>query len=155
MLHERIMLLRKKKGLSQEELAAQLHVVRQTISKWERGYSIPDAEMLTRLACALDVSADELLGTSAESPEEIVRMANELAQINEKLAQKERQSKRVIRILAAVFILSIILGIIWVCWGVSGMRNAAHFPAYVTIDGIEQEVDPGNAPVETGRAPKP
>ena len=70
MLYERIKLLRKKKGLSQEELAAQLHVVRQTISKWERGYSIPDAEMLTRLACALDVSVDELLGTTAESPEE-------------------------------------------------------------------------------------
>ena len=155
MLYERIKLLRKKKGLSQEELAAQLHVVRQTISKWERGYSIPDAEMLTRLACALDVSVDELLGTTAESPEEKARLANELAQINEKLAQKDRQSKRVIKIFAVVIVLSIILRIIWVCWGISGMRKAKNFPAYVTIDGIEQEVDPRNTPIETDNAQKP
>ena len=83
--------LRRQKGFSQEELASRLNVSRQTISKWERGYSIPDAEMLTRLACALDVSVDELLGTTAESPEEKARLANELAQINEKLAQKDRQ----------------------------------------------------------------
>ena len=149
MLSDRIKLLRKKKGLSQEELALQVHVVRQTVSKWERGYSLPDAEMLKRLACTLDVSVDELLGTTAESPEEIARLADELAQINEKLAQKDRQSKRVIKILAVVLALSIILSILWVCWGISGMRKAKNFPAYVTIDGIEQEADPRNTPVET------
>ena len=149
MLSDRIKLLRKKKGLSQEELAVHLNVVRQTVSKWERGYSLPDAEMLKRIACALEVSVDELLGTSAESPEEIARLADELAQINEKLAQKDRQSKRVIKILAVVFVLSFILSMIWVCWGISGIRNAENLPAYVTIDGIEQEADPRNTPVET------
>ena len=155
MLYERIKLLREKKGLSQEELASHLNVVRQTISKWERGYSLPDAEMLTKIACALDVPVDELLTTSTESLEEKSRLANELAQINEKLAQKDRQSTRVIKILVVVFVSSIILIVIWVCWGISGMRNAAKLPAYVTIDGIEQEVDYRNAPIETGSAQNP
>ena len=50
MFGENLKMLRKQKGFSQEELAVRLHVVRQTISKWEKGLSIPDAEMLIRLA---------------------------------------------------------------------------------------------------------
>ncbi len=144
-------LLRKKKGLSQAELAAQLHVVRQTISKWERGYSLPDAEMLTRIAGVLDVSVDELLCTPPDTPEEKARLANELGQINEKLAQRDRQSKRRMRILGLALGLLIILGMIWVYWGWSGMRNAANLPAYGKTDGIEQAVDPRNPPIETDR----
>ena len=43
MLSDRIKLLRKKKGLSQEELAVHLNVVRQTVSKWETGNGMPEA----------------------------------------------------------------------------------------------------------------
>ena len=50
MLSENIKNLRKARGLSQEELAARLHVVRQTVSKWEKGLSVPDSELLIRLA---------------------------------------------------------------------------------------------------------
>ena len=50
MLAENLKALRKAKGLSQEELAARLHVVRQTVSKWEKGRSVPDADLLIRLA---------------------------------------------------------------------------------------------------------
>ena len=46
MLNENIRALRKSKGLSQQELAIKLNVVRQTISKWEQGLSVPDSEML-------------------------------------------------------------------------------------------------------------
>ena len=46
MLNENIKMLRKSKGLSQEELAVKLNVVRQTISKWENGLSVPDSDML-------------------------------------------------------------------------------------------------------------
>lgn len=61
MFGENLKMLRKQKGFSQEELAARLHVVRQTISKWEKGLSVPDAEMLIRLAEILEVSVSELL----------------------------------------------------------------------------------------------
>ena len=56
MLSERIKTLRKKKGMSQEELALELHVVRQTISKWENTLSVPDADELIHLAKVLEVS---------------------------------------------------------------------------------------------------
>ena len=50
MLNENIKNLRKSKGLSQEELAVKLNVVRQTVSKWENGLSVPDADMLIALS---------------------------------------------------------------------------------------------------------
>ena len=65
MLNENIKNLRKAKGLSQEELAIKLHVVRQTLSKWENGLSVPDSVMLISLADALDVSVNELLSETA------------------------------------------------------------------------------------------
>ena len=62
MIHENIKHFRKAKGLSQEELAVKLHVVRQTVSKWENGLSVPDADVLIRLANVLGVSISQLLG---------------------------------------------------------------------------------------------
>lgn len=53
--------LRKERGLSQAELAEQLHVVRQTISNWETGHSFPDLEMLTQLASFFQVDLEELI----------------------------------------------------------------------------------------------
>ena len=50
MLNENIKVIRKAKGLSQEELAIKLNVVRQTISKWEQGLSVPDADMLISIS---------------------------------------------------------------------------------------------------------
>jgi len=64
MLKENIKRLRAQKGLSQQELAERLHVVRQTVSKWEKGLSEPDASMLLRLAEELGCSPEELLGTN-------------------------------------------------------------------------------------------
>lgn len=54
MLNENIKAIRKSKGLSQEELAIKLHVVRQTISKWEQGLSVPDSNMLISISEVLE-----------------------------------------------------------------------------------------------------
>ena len=48
MLQENIKVFRKERGLTQEELAIRLNVVRQTVSKWEKGLSVPDAELLQK-----------------------------------------------------------------------------------------------------------
>lgn len=64
MLNKNIKTIRKSKGLSQEELAIKLHVVRQTISKWEQGLSVPDSEMLLSLSEALETPVSILLGES-------------------------------------------------------------------------------------------
>ena len=96
MLHENLQTLRKAKGLSQEELAEKLHVVRQTVSKWEKGISVPDADLLIRLAQVLDTSVSALLGTSAEPVEtsEIQQLSQRLAELNRQLAQQKERSRR-------------------------------------------------------------
>lgn len=66
MLNENLKQLRKSRGLSQEELAIRLNVVRQTISKWEKGISVPDADMLIKIADIFEVSVSELLGAKID-----------------------------------------------------------------------------------------
>ena len=61
--------IRKAKGLSQEELAVKLNVVRQTISKWEQGLSVPDSELLLALSEALETPVSTLLGGAVTEPE--------------------------------------------------------------------------------------
>ena len=80
MLSENIRAVRKSKGLSQEELAVKLNVVRQTISKWEQGLSVPDSDMLISLSEALDTPVSVLLGEIVEQTE-----VNDLKVISEKL----------------------------------------------------------------------
>ena len=82
MLSENIRSIRKAKGLSQEEFAIKLYVVRQTVSKWERGLSVPDAEMLIHIAEILETPVSVLLG---ETQMETELPANDLNVISEKL----------------------------------------------------------------------
>ena len=67
MLSEKLKQIRKEKGISQEDLAEKLNVVRQTVSKWEKGFSVPDTEMLIRIAEALDTPVNELLSEIIEA----------------------------------------------------------------------------------------
>ena len=108
MLGENIRRLRKQKGSSQETLAQQLHVVRQTISKWEKGISVPDAEMLQRLAELFEVSVGELLGPDIPEPErqtDLGDVARQLAVLNEQLAnQSARRWKMIKRVVIGLAI---------------------------------------------------
>lgn len=90
MLHEQIKALRKAKGMSQEELAVQLHVVRQTVSKWENGLSVPDADVVLRIAEVLGVSVNQLLELPADSQDGL-NLAEELAKANQQLAEHARR----------------------------------------------------------------
>ena len=80
MLSENIQAARKSKGLSQQELAEKLNVVRQTVSKWERNLSVPDSDMLLAIARSLDTPVSALLGEPFSAPE-----AGDLAAIAAKL----------------------------------------------------------------------
>ena len=66
---ERLMELRKSRGLSQESLGDMIDVTRQTVSKWERGDSTPELEKLIELARVFDVSLDELAGLERKAAE--------------------------------------------------------------------------------------
>ena len=96
MLGETIKIFRKKQGISQEELALKMHVVRQTISKWENGLSVPDAEELIRLSEILGASVDELLGMEAQNDSDKEDIANELARLNEELAERKERERLLI-----------------------------------------------------------
>lgn len=111
MLSERIKTLRKKKGMSQEELALEVHVVRQTISKWENALSVPDADELIYLAKVLEVSVNTLLGVEEKESLVYEDLVDELARVNEELAgmcEQERLVKRANRIRGKILFLVII-----------------------------------------------
>lgn len=94
MLHENIKHFRKAKGISQEELAVKLNVVRQTVSKWENGLSVPDADLLIHMAELLDVSVSRLLGIETASRDHL-NLSEELEKLNEQLAKITRREKLV------------------------------------------------------------
>ncbi len=104
MLCDNIKLYRKVKGLSQEELATKLNVVRQTVSKWEKGLSVPDADLLILLSEALDVPVSALLGEAPEQEEstQLQVLAAKLEILNEQFARQAAQRRKTWRI---VFIL--------------------------------------------------
>ena len=114
MFSENLKTLRKQKGFSQEELASRLHVVRQTISKWEKNLSVPDADTLIRLAEILGVSVSELLGSKIETENGNVTndVAEQLSRINEQLAIKNRRSRRIWKAIAAIAIILVVFFLI-------------------------------------------
>lgn len=67
-LGKRIAMLRRRKGLKQEELANMLDITAQAVSKWENDQTCPDISLLPMLAQILDVSVDELLTGKPEQP---------------------------------------------------------------------------------------
>jgi len=96
MLSDHIKALRKQKGFSQEWVAQQLHVVRQTVSKWEKGLSVPDAEMLEKLAELLEVPVSTLLGASLPQPDQpgMEQVVQQLTLLNEQLANQTRAKRQ-------------------------------------------------------------
>lgn len=91
MLNENIKTIRKSKGLSQEELAVKLNVVRQTVSKWEQGLSVPDSDMLISISEALETPVSTLLGETVTEPEadDLKAISKKLEVINVQLAQRK------------------------------------------------------------------
>ena len=104
MLHDNIKRLRQQKEMTQEILAEKLHIVRQTVSKWEKGLSVPDSEMLVRLAEVFEVSVSELLGETSDFVPEKDSVAEQLALINEQLIIKNRRARRIWKVILGIFI---------------------------------------------------
>lgn len=98
MLSENIKTRRKSKGLSQEELAIKLNVVRQTISKWEQGLSVPDSDMLISLSEALETSVSTLLGETVIEPkaDDLKAISEKLEVINLQLAQRKERRRKIL-----------------------------------------------------------
>ena len=129
MLSENIKAIRKSKGLSQEELAVKLNVVRQTISKWEQGLSVPDSNMLISLSEALDTPVSVLLGEIVEQTEvnDLKVISEKLEIINLQLALSRNTKRKKLTVffsllavaIIAVWMLLIIFGSPYLAWDYS------------------------------------
>jgi putative transcriptional regulator len=121
MLNENIKAIRKSKGLSQQKLAVKLNVVRQTISKWEQGLSVPDSDMLLSLSEVLETPVSTLLGENVIESEvddlkvdDLKAISEKLEAINLQFAQRKTTRKRILHwllILLCVAIIAIFAGL--------------------------------------------
>ena len=136
MLSENLKTLRKARGLSQEELAGRLHVVRQTISKWEKGLSVPDAELLVRLAEELDTTVTALLGPALPQAAEPDAVAAQLAAINEQLAVRNRRARRIWKTVAVVLITAVLSTILMIMLNIAAFRSVTTEPELTA--GVEE-----------------
>jgi len=121
MLGENISTLRKKQGMSQQTLADALFVTRQTISKWEKNLSVPDADALIRLADALDTSVQALLGQTAGFPAEPSELAEALMRINDQLAIQNRRRSRIWKVAAWMIVLFVAFNLLLMVLAYAGM----------------------------------
>lgn len=115
MLKENIKTLRKSKGLSQEELAVKINVVRQTISKWEQGLSSPDADMLITLSELFEIPVNQLLEEEIkeDQTDDLKVITEKLEVINLQLSNSKERKDEILRWVMTSFIaLIVIFGII-------------------------------------------
>lgn len=130
MLSENIKTLRKQKGYSQEQLADRLNVVRQTVSKWEKGYSVPDADMLEELADIFEVQVGDLLGKeilTQEKTTDIGELVKQLTILNEYFAEKVRKRKKAKRVLKKLCSIIFIVAILFSMYlGIGFLASQGH-----------------------------
>ena len=118
MLSQNIKTIRKQKGYTQETLAQELNVVRQTVSKWEKGYSVPDAIMLEKIADLLEVPVSALLGAVEEKEDgqpDLRQISEQLSVLNNQLAKellRKRRNRRIALVVCAVLIAVVVLLVI-------------------------------------------
>lgn len=134
MLKENIKQLRKSKGLSQEELAIKLNVVRQTISKWEQGLSVPDSEMLVTISEVLETPVSTLLGEniSESKVDDLKAISEKLEIINLQLSQMKNARRKIIHwilislcaIIMIIFIYLFLINSPYLAWDYSNPETA-------------------------------
>ena len=123
MLNENIKALRKTKGFTQDELAIRLNVVRQTVSKWEKGLSVPDAEMLQRIAEVFEVNVSQLLGAPINQNENIDVIAEQLSRINEQLVVKNNRSRKIWKTIGIILAIIIAGQLLLVALGITAYKS--------------------------------
>lgn len=152
MLKDNLKLARKAKGLSQEELAIKLNVVRQTISKWEQGLSVPDAEMLISISAVFDTPISTLLGENlSESKEDDLKVISEkLEIINLQLSQRKKEKRKIIHwtlislciIIIIMFLSLILLNSPYFNWDYSKPENAVLGVAFHSFEWLFVRIGP-------------
>ena len=134
MFGENLKAMRKKKGYTQEELAIKLNVVRQTISKWEKGLSVPDADILCKIAEILDTKVSVLLGGTMNDESDQDMVAKQLAKISEQLAIENQSNKKIWKIVRIILLIFVIFNILLVVLNVGTWKSFSDDTSTTTGD---------------------
>lgn len=140
MFNENLKTMRKAKGYTQEELAIKLNVVRQTVSKWEKGLSVPDADVLSKIADVLDTKVSILLGGTITDETDKDSIAEQLAKISEQMAIKNRRSKKIWKIAGVIFLVIVLLNILLIIFNMSVSKNVSTDSSTTFIEIGEDDV---------------
>ena len=152
MLSENIKAIRKSKGLSQEELAIKLNVVRQTISKWENGLSVPDSDMLIHMSEVLETPVSTLLGETVVESEvdDLKAISQKLEIINLQLAKRKTARRKLLHwllisvcaVIVAIYVALIVLNSPYLGWDYSDPETAVVGVAFHAFEWLFARVAP-------------
>lgn len=146
MLSENMKAIRTSKGLSQEELAVKLNVVRQTISKWEKGLSVPDSDMLISISEALETPVSTLLGETVTVPkaDDLKAISEKLEIMNLQLARRKAERQKLLHwllislcaVLVTIFAALIVLNSPYLGWDYSDPETAVVGVAFHALEWL-------------------
>ena len=146
MLNENIKRVRKLKGLSQQELAVKLNVVRQTVSKWEQGLSVPDSDMLMALSEVLEIPVSKLLGEPVDEAEmnHLRVISEKLEVINLQLAQRKITRRKILHglllslcaVIVMIYAVLIAIGSPYLGWDYSSPETAVIGVAFHSLEWL-------------------
>lgn len=152
MLNENIKAIRKSKGFSQQELADKLNVVRQTVSKWEQGLSVPDSDILISLSKVLETPVSILLGENimASEVDDLKAIAVKLEEINLQLIHRKTIRKRILRwflisvcvIIIVIFVILLAFKSSYLGWNYSDFESAILGTAVHSVEWLFVRVAP-------------
>ncbi|CVI66982.1 HTH-type transcriptional regulator ImmR [Clostridiales bacterium CHKCI001] len=140
MFNENLKTMRKAKGYTQEELAIKLNVVRQTVSKWEKGLSVPDADVLSKIAEVLDTKVSVLLGGTITDEVDKDAVAEQLAKISEQLAIKNRRSKKIWKVVGIILLVIVLFNILLAIFGMSVFESFSTDSSTTVIEINEDDM---------------
>lgn len=139
MFAENLKKIRKDKGYTQEILAEKLNVVRQTVSKWEKGLSLPDVDMLSKIANVLETDVSILLDGQITTTDQS-EIVKQLAKINEQLTIKNRCYKKIMKTIAIILLIIVIFGILLVILNIGTFISISNSETTTTVETMIKEV---------------
>ena len=128
-----------KKIRTQEILAEKLNVVRQTVSKWEKGLSLPDVDMLSKIANVLETDVNILLDGQITTTDQS-EIVKQLAKINEQLTIKNRRYKKIMKTIAIILLIIVIFGILLVILNIGTFISISNSETTTTVETMIKEV---------------
>ena len=139
MFAENLKKIRKDKGYTQEILAEKLNVVRQTVSKWEKGLSLPDVDMLSKIANVLETDVNILLDGQITTTDQS-EIVKQLAKINEQLTIKNRRYQKIMKTIAIILLIIVIFGILLVILNIGTFISISNSETTTTVETMIKEV---------------